>query len=241
MLNLAFELISTVPDINMGVFCSTTCCPVPSFLCIICFENNFSVVVSVLLFDKFKALGMNEGGYKIRNQAAIHFITFAVVEWIDVFTRKDYRDILLESIRFCQKEKGLLLHSWCIMSNHLHLVASAKNEKLSGLLRDFKKFTGKQIIAAIKNNPKESRREWMLEIFKREGAKNSRNSEYQFWRQDNRPVELYSTAFIFQKMNYIHNNPVEAGIVERAEDYLYSSAKDYVLTKKCGLLDLVFL
>jgi REP element-mobilizing transposase RayT len=74
---------------------------------------------------------MSEGGYKIRNQAAIHFITFATVEWIDVFTRKQYRDIVLDSIRFCQVEKGLLLHCWCIMSNHLHLIVSAKNENLS--------------------------------------------------------------------------------------------------------------
>ena len=182
-----------------------------------------------------------DGGYKIRNQLAIHFITFAVVEWVDVFSRKENRDIVLESIRFCQAEKGLLLHSWCIMSNHLHLIVSAKNANLSDLLRDFKKYTSKQIVAAIAANPKESRREWMLEIFKREGAKNSRNSECQFWRQDNRPMELYSGPFIFQKMNYIHNNAVEAGIVEKPEDYLYSSAKDYKLTKKCGLLDLVFL
>ena len=81
----------------------------------------------------------------------------------------------------------------------------------------------------------------MLDIFSKEGQKNSRNSNYQFWRQDNQPMELYSPAFIFQKTNYIHNNAVEAGIVEKPEDYLYSSAKDYVLTKKCGLLDVVFL
>jgi putative transposase len=184
---------------------------------------------------------MSEGGYKIRNQAAIHFITFATVEWIDVFTRKQYRDIVLDSIRFCQVEKGLLLHCWCIMSNHLHLIVSAKNENLSDVLRDFKKFTSKQIIGAIEANKQESRREWMLRIFKEEGEKNSRNTNYQFWRQDNQPQELYSAAFIFQKINYIHNNPVEAGIVEKPEHYLYSSAKDYVLTKKCGLLDVVFL
>jgi REP element-mobilizing transposase RayT len=126
---------------------------------------------------------MSEGGYKIRNQSAIHFVTFAVVEWVDVFTRKDYRDIILESIRFCQKEKGLLLHSWCIMSNHLHLIVSAKDSNLSDILRDFKKFTSKQIITAIENNPGESRKEWMLNIFRQQGSKNSRNSEYQFWRQ----------------------------------------------------------
>jgi hypothetical protein len=81
----------------------------------------------------------------------------------------------------------------------------------------------------------------MLNIFREQGEKNSRNTNFQFWRQDNRPQELYSAAFIFQKINYIHNNPVEAGIVEKPEHYLYSSAKDYFQTRKCGLLDLVFL
>ena len=79
---------------------------------------------------------MSEGGYKIRNKEAAHFITFAVVEWVDVFTRKDYRDIVLESIRHCQKEKELLLHAWCIMSNHLHLIVAAKENNLSDILRD---------------------------------------------------------------------------------------------------------
>jgi hypothetical protein len=81
----------------------------------------------------------------------------------------------------------------------------------------------------------------MLQIFLEEGGRNSRNKHYQFWRQDNQQQELYSPAFIFQKMNYIHNNPVEAGIVEKPEHYLYSSTKDYFHTRKRGLLDLVFL
>ena len=184
---------------------------------------------------------MSDRGYKIRNKEAAHFITFAVVDWVDVFTRKDYRDILLDSIRHCQKEKGLLLHAWCIMSNHVHLIASASNNNLSDILRDFKKFTSKQIVKAIENNEQESRKSWMLEIFKKAGLANSRNEGFQFWRQDNQPKEVYSSAFAFQKLNYIHNNPVEAGIVRKAEDYLYSSAMDYFQTKKCGLLDVVFI
>ena len=99
---------------------------------------------------------MSEGGYKIRNQAAVHFVTFAVVEWIDVFTRKDYQDIVLDSVRHCQDKKGLLLHAWCLMSNHLHLIVSAKENNLSDILRDFKKFTSKQIIKAIQDNEHES-------------------------------------------------------------------------------------
>ena len=105
------------------------------------------------------------------SEAAIHFITFAVVEWIDVFTRQAYRDIVLDSIKHCQENRGLFLYSWCIMSNHLHLIMSAKNKDLSDVLRDFKKFTSKKIIAAIANNRQESRREWMLEIFRKEGEK----------------------------------------------------------------------
>ncbi len=194
---------------------------------------------------------MLQGGYKIRNQTAIHFLTFAVVVPIlrclrtigrvDVFTRKDYRDIVLDSIRFCQAEKGLLLHCWCIMSNHVHLIVSAKHGNLSDVLGDFKKFTSKKIIETIKQNKSESRRDWMVRIFGEQGEKNSRNTNYQFWRQDNQPMELYNSVFIVQKMNYIHNNPVEAGIVEKPEHYIYSSAKDYFCTKRCGLLELVFL
>ncbi len=184
---------------------------------------------------------MSEGGYKIRNQGAIHFITFAVVEWVDVFTRQCYRDIVLDSIRHCQAKRGLSLHCWCIMSNHLHFVLSAKNEDLSDVLRDFKKYTSKQICKAIEDNKQESRREWMLRIFREEGEKNSRNKNYQFWRQDNQPQEFYSASFVYQKINYIHQNPVEAGIVEKPEHYLYSSAKDYVLRTKCGLLDVAFI
>jgi putative transposase len=85
---------------------------------------------------------MSNGGYKIRNQGASHFITFAVVEWIDVFTRKQYCDIVLDSLKHCQSERGLVLNCWCIMSNHLHLIASAKNHDLSDIVRDFKKIYG---------------------------------------------------------------------------------------------------
>ena len=184
---------------------------------------------------------MTEGGYKIRNQAAIHFLTFAVVEWVDVFTRKSYVDILLDSLRFCQSSKGLLLHAWCIMSNHVHLIASARQANLSDVLGDFKRFTSKEIIKAIEANKTESRREWMLKLFSDAGVANSRNMNYQFWRQDNRPMELYSAAFVAQKRNYIHHNPVVAGIVEKPEHYLWSSAKAYFYERQCGPLEILFI
>jgi REP element-mobilizing transposase RayT len=184
---------------------------------------------------------MSIGGYKIRDQQAIHFISFAVVEWVDVFTRKAYRDILIDSLRHCQQEKGLVLYAWCIMSNHVHLLASAKEGSLSDILRDFKKFTSRQIIAAIQHNEQESRKVWMLRIFQQAGEVNTRNSSYQLWRQDNQPKECFSPAFTAQKIDYIHNNPVEAGLVEKPEDYLYSSAKAYRTIEESPLLPVVCL
>ena len=73
-------------------------------------------------------------GYKIRDQSAIHFITFAVIEWVDVFTRKQYADIVVESLKYCQDKKGLIVYAWCLLSNHIHLIVAAKNANLSFIL-----------------------------------------------------------------------------------------------------------
>ena len=107
------------------------------------------------------------------------------------------------------------------MSNHAHLIISAKENNVSDVLGDFKKFTSKKIIKAIKDHLGESRKEWMLKIFKEAGEKNSRNSDYQFWQQDNQPKIIYTPEFAGQKLEYIHTNPVDAGIVELNQHRLY--------------------
>ena len=94
--------------------------------------------------------------YTIKDQEGIYFVTFTVHQWIDVFTRAEYIDILLDSLRFCQKDKGLQIYAWVVMTNHIHLIISSKNGKLSDTIRDFKKFTAKKIFEAIETNPKES-------------------------------------------------------------------------------------
>ena len=166
--------------------------------------------------------------YKFTNPEGLYFISFATVGWIDVFTRREYKDILVDSLIYCQKEKGLELYSWCIMTNHVHLIAKAKEGfLLQDSMRDFKKFTSKKLLKAIEENIQESRKEWMLSIFKSAGEYNSNNKNYQFWRQDNKPIEIFSNIVIDQKLDYIHNNPVQGGVVEKPEDYLYSSAKNY--------------
>ena len=176
------------------------------------------------------------GGHKITNQNELHYLTFTVVGWVDVFTRKKYKDIIIESLKYCMENKGLLLFSYVIMSNHMHLIIRTDNKTgLSAIVRDFKTFTSKKIIKTIIENYKESRSEWMLRLFKYYAKYNSNNKTYQFWKQDNRPTELISLKWINQKINYIHMNPVKAGIVEKAEHYLYSSASNYL--GEGGLID----
>ena len=92
---------------------------------------------------------MSTGGYKITDQGAMYFVSFAVVSWVDVFSRREYRDLIIESLKYCQKEKGLVIYAWCIMSNHFHLIISAEESNLIDVLGDFKKFTSKQILKSI--------------------------------------------------------------------------------------------
>ncbi|WP_245558448.1 transposase [Fulvivirga imtechensis] len=119
-------------------------------------------------------------GYKIRNQSGIHFLSFAVVEWVDVFTRRAYCEIIVDRLNHCIQKKGLVVYAWVIMSNHLHLIVSAKDDNLSDVLRDFKKFTAREIIKSINNDNIGSRKNWMLWLFRSAGAKNKRNKDYQF-------------------------------------------------------------
>lgn len=174
--------------------------------------------------------------YKFHNPEGLYFVSFAVVGWLDVFTRNEYKDLFLEGLKFCQKNKGLELHAWCLMTSHVHLVfRSIKGQKPELLIGDLKRFTSRAIVTSIKENPKESRKEFLLDFFKKEAAKSSNVSNYQFWRHDNKPIELWSNKVIKQKIDYIHNNPVEAGLVYNPEEYIYSSAKDYAGDK--GLLE----
>ena len=173
--------------------------------------------------------------YKVADSTIPHFVTFSVVGWIDAFSREHYKEIMIESLQYCAEHKGLSLHAWVIMTNHAHLVISSKSAKLEELVRDIKKFTSKQIIKAISENPQESRKEWMLNIFRFTGSGNKNNKEFQFWKQDYHPVELTTNEMLEQRLLYLHENPVRSGLVWEAWHYKYSSAIDYY-TKEKGLL-----
>lgn len=166
-------------------------------------------------------------GYIIRDQSKPHFITATVVDWVDVFSRKNYKDCIVESLDFCIKNKGMILYGFVIMSNHIHLIIQSEESKLSDLIRDFKKFTAKTILNKIESGP-ESRADWMLKRFEFACKSHTRNEKYQFWQYGSHPEEIFSEKFMWSKLDYIHLNPVRVGIVARASHYRYSSASNYV-------------
>jgi putative transposase len=166
--------------------------------------------------------------FKIRDQEAVYFVTFTVIQWLDVFIRVEYRDVFLESIRYCQKHKGLEVYAYCVMSSHVHMIiARHGRQELEDVIRDIKKYTSVKMIEAIENSPAESRRELLLWLFKRAGRNNSNKTHYQFWQQDYHPIELNTNEKLNQRLEYVHNNPVHAGLVRYPEHYLYSSAGNY--------------
>lgn len=175
--------------------------------------------------------------YKFHNPEGIYFVTYTVIGWIDVFTKAVYKDILIESWKYCIEQKGLIIHAFVIMTNHVHMIISrSKAITLEAIMRDMKKFTSSQIIKAIKTE-NDSRKEWMLSNFLLAGNKNSNNTSYQFWQQDNHPLECDTPAIFQQKKDYIHENPVKAGFVAKPEDWIYSSATDYFSSSK-GLIEI---
>ena len=178
--------------------------------------------------------------YKFHEHDLLYFVRFATVQWIDVFVRRIYCEIVVESLKYCIENKGLQLYAWVIMSNHVHLIIGTKDKQMESILRDIKRHTSKALTKAISENMQESRREWMLWFFEREGRLNPNNEKYQFWQQDeSHPIELWSNEVIDQKLDYIHNNPVVAGWVDEPEHYLYSSARDYAGGK--GLIDIILM
>ncbi|MBL0310328.1 MAG: transposase [Bacteroidetes bacterium] len=151
--------------------------------------------------------------YKFVNDGHLYFVSFAVVYWIDLFSRTDYCKTIMESLTFCENNKGLELYAYCIMPSHIHLIIGSSKEPLEGIMRDFKSYTSRTLKEAIHNHPGESRKEWMLWMMKRAGEKSAHHKGFQLWQEGNHPVELSTPEITEQKLHYIHNNPVEAGYV----------------------------
>lgn len=169
----------------------------------------------------------------------LYFITTTVVDWIDIFTRPKYKRIVTDSLEFCQRNKGLKIYAWVLMTNHLHFIASTDgNHSMAEIMRDFKEHTSKTIYKELLTDINESRQKWMLNIFEYNGfhvTGNRQKQKYKIWQKGYYVENICTTAFYKQKLSYIHANPVRQEFVIRPEDYPYSSAIDYAGGK--GIID----
>jgi putative transposase len=176
--------------------------------------------------------------YKFHDQDKLYFISFATVHWIDVFVREEYMKIITDSWQFCQEKKGLEIYGWCIMPSHVHMIIGSNKNKIEDIVRDMKSHTSTAMRKAISNNPQESRKEWMIWMCERAGKKNGNNNGWQFWQQHNQPIEIKDQEMFDKILEYIHLNPAVAGFVINAEDWKYSSGRDFSGVK--GFVELNF-
>ena len=160
--------------------------------------------------------------YKIAELEAPHFITCTTVGWLPVFTRTKYLDLITASLSFCRQQKGLRLHAYVILDNHLHLVVSADN--LSQVIRDFKRHTAKEILAVARQEDKQ----WLLKQFEFFKGVHKGEIQHQVWQEGFHPQAITSEDMLRQKLDYIHYNPVRLGFVDRPEDWRYFSARNYL-------------
>lgn len=161
--------------------------------------------------------------YRFIDADGIYFVTSTVVEWLPVFTTSKYCNIIIDSLKFCQQNQGLKLFAFVILDNHFHLVATA--EEFSKVNTSLKKYTARKIIDGLKYDNKN----WLLTELAFYKKKYKIKSDYQVWQEGSHPQLIFSDGMLIQKIEYIHNNPVKRGLVDRPEHWRYSSARNYFL------------
>ncbi len=171
--------------------------------------------------------------YKATEDNSVYFITSTIVEWIPLFTKKEYFDIIVQSLSYCRQKKGLKLFAYVVMDNHVHAIVSA--DKLFPIIKDFKSYTAREITKTAKTDEKK----WLLNQFEFYKKKYKKDSEYQVWQEGFHPQVIMGRDVFKQKVEYVHNNPVKSGIVETAEHWIYSSARNYLYGKGCIEIDLI--
>lgn len=165
------------------------------------------------------------------NENLMHFLTFTVIEWIDIFTKPEYFHVIKDSLNYCQTNKGLKIFEFVIMSNHMHLIARAREgNKLSQIVSDFKKYTTQEILKLLAN---ENRR-YIFNLLKNSYSR-KKDYELQVWQRENYPEAITTEKFYLEKTNYIHNNPVKKEYVKFPEEWFYSSASFRLAEAECPI------
>ncbi|MCD6660341.1 MAG: transposase [Lentimicrobium sp.] len=177
--------------------------------------------------------------YKTQQGDNVYFVTFTIVDWLNVLEHKKYIDILVDCIKYYQLNKGLRIFGYCIMPNHVHMIVQGTEKwSVSEILRDLKKISNRKIVQALQEEDTKKSGQ-ILSLFKEAADKIKRVKNFKVWQDGNHAILLYSNKFYWQKLNYIHMNPVKKGLCINTWDYEYSSARDYTGHK--SVLDVVCL
>ena len=155
--------------------------------------------------------------YLIHEPDRAHFITCTIVEWLPVFNSAACCEIVVNSLAYCQKQKGLKIYAWVILDNHLHAILAALD--LSSVLRDFKSFTALKIIEQLGLE----NRHWLLNQLGYYCSEH-KSQRYQIWQEGSHPQSIQTDEVMLQKLNYLHHNPVKRSMVVAPEHWRYSSA-----------------
>ncbi len=158
--------------------------------------------------------------YKIHPATtSFYYSTLTITSWLPIV----YFTIIIDSLKYCQDNKGLSLLGYVIMPTHMHLITSnSESTNLSHIMRDFKNFTSKKIRDQLTNDNRKA----FLDVFAR-AAERYPKQQYKVWQDEFHPVGLISEKWFTEKLNYMHYNPVRKGFVESPEHWKYSSAKNW--------------
>ena len=157
------------------------------------------------------------------------FITFQTVDWIDVFIRPVYKQVIVHSLNHFIESKGLVVYAWCLMTHHLHLLVQTRTGiSFQDIEKEYKLFTTTKILEAIDTEPR-IRKEWIMNHFHNFGSLLGLSKKYHVWQDcdESIPIDLRKKDILLEHFDYIHQNPVRDKIVDIANEYMYSSARDY--------------
>ena len=177
--------------------------------------------------------------YKIQPKG-LYFVTLTVVGGIDVFTRCEYCDLLVDNLNYCIDNKRLRVYEYAILPSHLYMIADVEQGKgnLPKVLRDLKSMSAKQILRAISEHPEEIRKEWLMRLFHFFANRYQHDSEHHFWQFGNQPVDLEKFIKKDKPVPSPLDKLLEANFVDDPEHYAYCSASPLQrvkLSKKNGL------
>jgi putative transposase len=172
---------------------------------------------------------MSRTRYRFSGDRQPHFLTSTIVAWLPIFTRREAVQIVLDSWTYLQSNHRLTLYAYLVLENHLHWIAAA--DDLSEQVGDFKSYTARRIIDLLESAGAKTLLD-QLAYFK---LKHKIDQDYQLWQEGSHPEAIEDEARMLQKLEYVHNNPVQRGYVDDPVHWRYSSARNYA--RQPGLID----